>query len=66
MNKTLSKIKEYKNAYNNPGQYDFNKVVSNLEKATDQKTVTKLLNISIGLKDADRDKKQGSYKFIMN
>ena len=66
MNKDLAKNKYYKQAYNNPSQYDFNTVVTKLETAEDQKTVSMLLNISIALKDAKRDKQNGEYKFITN
>jgi hypothetical protein len=66
MNKDLAKNKYYKDAYNNPGQYDFNTIVTKLETAKDQKTVTMLLNISIGVKDATRDKQNDNYKFIKN
>jgi len=66
MNKNLAKNKHYKNAYNNPSQYDFNKIVTALETAKEQKTVTMFLNISIGLKDAARDKQNKEYKFINN
>ena len=66
MNKDLAKNKHYKDAYNNPGQYDFNNVVTKLETAEDQKTVTMFLNISIGLKDAIQDKQNKEYKFINN
>ena len=66
MNKDLAKNKYYKQAYNNPSQYDFNTVVTKLETAEDQKTVSMLLHISIALKDATRDKQNGEYKFITN
>jgi|TARA_Y100000310_G_C20704425_1_gene834110 hypothetical protein len=66
MNKQLSKNKYYKQAYNNPGQYYFNELVTKLETEEDQKTVTMLLNLSIGVKDAKKDKQNGTYKFITN
>ena len=66
MNKDLAKNKYYRQAYNNPSQYDFNTVVTKLETAEEQKTLTILLNISIALKDAKRDKQNGNYKFITN
>jgi hypothetical protein len=64
MNKDLSKNKYYKDAYNNPRQYDFDNVVTKLEQADNQKTVTMLLNVSIGIKDAIKDKQNDNYKFI--
>ena len=64
MNKTLSKNKYYKQAYNNPSQYNFNEVVEKIETSEDQKTVSMFLNISIGLKDAKKDKEENKYKFI--
>lgn len=64
MNKDLKKNKYYKNAYNNPNQYNFNDIISRLEASENQKTVSMLLNISIAITDATRDKKENNYKFI--
>lgn len=66
MNKQLSKNKYYKQAYNNPGQYDFNSIVSNMETAKDDKTVKMFSCIASALRDAKTDKAKGTYKFITN
>lgn len=56
--------KHYKQAYNNPSQYDFNKIVTALEEEKNPRASKMFLNISRALKQAKADKIKGTYKFI--
>ncbi len=63
--KQLVKNKYYKNAYNNPSQYNFNKLVDVLENATDEKLIKAISMQITGLRDAENDKKENVYKYIL-
>lgn len=64
MNNTFKKHKDYRNAYNNPSQFDKNSLVEAIETSEDNKFITSSIRIITALRDAEKDKANNSYKFI--
>ena len=56
--------KYYKNAYNNPSQYDINKLIETLETTTDEKLIKILTSQVKGKQQAEMDKQNNNYGFI--
>jgi len=60
----MKKDKYYRDAYNNPNQYDFNNLLSKLEKSENEKDLKFYSNIITALRHSKRDKQNNNYKYI--
>ena len=60
----MKQNKHYIDAYNNPTQYDFNRLVSKLENAENDKDIKFYSNIITALRHAETDKKNNNYKYM--